>query len=45
MLYALFDEEKIGASLEKNPKYYIQGMKDRLFNTPLFWFWVFSGII
>jgi len=36
VLYALFDEEHSSEFLENNPAYYIQGMKDLLFNGKAF---------
>ena len=44
IIYALIDEEFSCEFLVNNPKKYVQGIKNSLFNTSTFWLWIFFGI-
>lgn len=44
VIYAVFDHEYPSKELVNKPFLYVQGIKDKLFNTKKFWGWMIMGI-
>lgn len=44
VVYGLLDKEYSGNFLMQNPLLYVQGVQNKLFNSRIFWIWIFTGI-